>query len=119
VTVPTDPQEATPAMTAAADDPGRVRVRNRLIALGAVVVVLGGILLWVLDRSSGPVETAVPDVVGLSVVAAQHALTHAALRVNNPGAAADATVVRQSPRAGIRVRVGSLVTLAVTGGGTG
>ncbi|HEX3907160.1 MAG TPA: PASTA domain-containing protein [Mycobacteriales bacterium] len=97
-------------------DLDRRRVRNRLIAIGAAVVLVGVGLLVVLGRHTGQT---VPDVRGdtfPAAAAALHAKGFAATeRLVAPRAGQPAgQVVSQSPGAGNRVHAGSTITVVVT-----
>jgi hypothetical protein len=97
-------------------DLDRRRVRNRLIAIGAAVVLVGVGLLVVLGRHTGQT---VPDVRGdtfPAAAAALHAKGFAATeRLVAPRAGQPAgQVVSQSPGAGNRVHAGSMITVVVT-----
>jgi hypothetical protein len=96
-------------------DRSRRRVRNRLIAIGAAVVLVGVALLVVLGRHTGQT---VPDVRGdtyADATSALHAKGFAATeRLVDPRAGQPAgRVVSQSPGAGNRVHAGSTITLVV------
>jgi serine/threonine protein kinase len=93
----------------------RTRVRNKLMALGAIVVVFGAALLWFIGR--GGSDGTVPNVVDLPVPQAQSELIQDGFR----GVASDSTgtVSSQSPQAGSQLKRGSTVTLTVSGGGGG
>ncbi|HWA66387.1 MAG TPA: PASTA domain-containing protein [Mycobacteriales bacterium] len=103
------------------DEAERKRVRNRLIALAAIVVLGGVVLLRIVGAGAG--QTAVPSVVGISFEEAQHDLNEDGLRANEtittgrPGT--DGTVIAQDPPAGQRVKVGSVVQLTVVALGSG
>ncbi|MGN6472121.1 MAG: PASTA domain-containing protein [Mycobacteriales bacterium] len=101
------------------DEDERKRVRNRLIALGAIVVIGGGVLLRIF--SSGAGEATVPSVVGLPYVQAQHQLNEVGLRVSETFTTGPlgtlGTVIAQDPAAGTRTKVGSLVALTVAASG--
>jgi hypothetical protein len=103
------------------DEAERKRVRNRLIALGAIVVIGGGILLRIFTAGAG--ETAVPGVVGIPYVEALHEVNQAGLRGNEtvttgrPGE--EGTVIAQDPVAGQQAKVGSVVRLTVAQIGPG
>jgi hypothetical protein len=96
----------------------RKRVRNRLIALGAIVVVFGGALMFFVGQGGG--EVTVPYVVGLQLGQAQLELTSAGLRdtqvVTTLGSDSGGTVVSESPQPGVRVKAGSIVTLTISAG---
>lgn len=96
----------------------RKRVRNRLIALGAIVVIGGAILLRFVGQGGGDVT--VPDVVGLPLDQAQITLTSAGLRdtqsVVAGGTDSGGTVAAESPAAGTRVKAGTTVTLTLAAG---
>ena len=97
-------------------DLGRRRVRNRLIAVGAAVVLVGVGVLALLSRHTGQ---PVPDVRGDTYATAAsvlHAKGFAATeRMVDPRAGQLAgQVVAQSPGAGARVHAGSTITLVVT-----
>jgi hypothetical protein len=96
-------------------DRSRRRVRNRLIAVGAAVVLIGVGVLVVLGRHTGQT---VPDVRGDSyagAASALHAKGFAATeRLVSPRAGQPAgRVVSQSPGAGNRVHAGSTITVVV------
>jgi serine/threonine protein kinase len=99
----------------------RKRVRNRLITLGAIVVIFGGALMFLVGRGGGDVT--VPYVIGLPLGQAQLSITSTGLRdtqvVAASGADSGGTVVSESPSAGERVKAGSLVTLTISNGSTG
>jgi tRNA A-37 threonylcarbamoyl transferase component Bud32 len=96
----------------------RKRVRNRLIALGAIVVVFGGALMFLIGRGGG--EVSVPYVVGLPLSQAQIELTSAGLRdtqaVALTGNDSGGTVIAESPAAGVRVKAGSVIRLTISAG---
>jgi hypothetical protein len=118
---PLTPSDATPK--SAADETGgprydedeRKRVRNRLIALGAIVVIGGAALLRIF--SSGAGQATVPSVIGLPYVQAQHQLNEVGLRASETFTtgplATEGTVIAQDPQGGRRVKVGTLVNLTV------
>jgi serine/threonine-protein kinase len=97
------------------DEDERKRVRNRLIALGAIVVLGGAALLRIF--SSGAGQTSVPSVIGESYVQAQHELNEIGLRtsetITTGPTGSEGTVLAQSPHGGQRVKVGSVVSLTV------
>ncbi len=97
------------------DDDERKRVRNRLIALGAIVVIGGAALLRIF--SSGAGQTTVPSVIGLPYVEAQHQLNEVGLRVSATFTTGpletQGTVRFEDPQGGSRVKVGTLVHLTV------
>jgi serine/threonine protein kinase len=101
-----------------ADEASRRLVRNRLIALGAIVVLGGSALLYFVQ---GGGEVTVPYVIGLPLNQAQIDLTSAGLRdaqVYTPATiGSGGTVVSETPPAGVRVKAGSLVTLTISGSG--
>jgi hypothetical protein len=121
--LPDHEAQRTPASApepAGYDDAERRRVRNRLIALGAIVVVGGAILLFMFGRGGG--QTTVPDVVGLPYVQALHELNSEGLRGDETvttGPIGSLGLVRaQYPPGGERVKIGSLVELTVVTSGT-
>jgi serine/threonine protein kinase len=97
------------------DEDERKRVRNRLIALGAIVVIGGAALLRIF--SSGAGQATVPSVIGLPYVQAQHQLNEVGLRASETFTTGpldtEGTVIGQSPQGGSRVKVGTLVNLTV------
>jgi hypothetical protein len=111
-------QPAAPAY----DDHERRRVRNRLLATGAVVVLLGLVALKLL-AGGGTRQVTVPAVVGQpypTAVAALHRADLAAReRPVTDQARPTGTVVAQSPAVGARRRAGTVVTLDVAAGGSG
>jgi hypothetical protein len=96
----------------------RKRVRNRLIALAAIVVIGGAILLRFIGQGGG--EVTVPDVVGVPLDQAQITLTSAGLRdtqsVAAGGTDSGGTVAAESPAAGTRVKAGTTITLTLGAG---
>jgi serine/threonine protein kinase len=102
------------------DEDERKRVRNRLIALGVIVVLGGAALLRIFTAGAG--ETSVPGVVGVPYVEAIHDLNEQGLRGNEtfttgrPGS--EGTVIQQDPTAGQRVKVGAVVNLTVSAVGS-
>jgi hypothetical protein len=122
VTIPSRqlPRETTPrrdvpaAATTTAVDPEQRRVRNRLIGVGAVVVLVGLVLL----KACGGGGQQVPDVTGTSYAAAVQALhAHGFLARERIRPAAGGqrigTVVAESPSADSRPRAGTTITLTV------
>ncbi|HVS68785.1 MAG TPA: PASTA domain-containing protein [Mycobacteriales bacterium] len=97
------------------DDAERKRVRNRLIALGAIVVLGGAALLRIFASGGG--QATVPGVVGIPYVQAQHELNDVGFRTNEtetPGPVGSVgTVIAQDPPAGTRAKVGTLIQLTV------
>ncbi len=97
------------------DDEERKRVRNRLIALGAIVVIGGAVLLRILNSGAG--QATVPSVVGLPYVQAQHQLNEVGFRASETlttgPAGSVGTVIAQDPPGGTRAKVGTLVHLTV------
>ena len=97
------------------DEEERKQVRNRLIALGAIVVLGGAALLRIFNSGAG--ETSVPSVIGEPYVQAQHELNEVGLRttetITSGPVGTEGTVVAQTPHGGQRVKIGSLVTLTV------
>jgi hypothetical protein len=96
-------------------DEERKRVRNRLIALGAIVVIGGAILLRIF--SSGAGQATVPSVVGLPFAQAQTQLNEVGLRASETlttgPVGSIGTVVAQDPPGGTRTKVGGIVHLTV------
>ena len=96
-------------------DEERRRVRNRLIALGAIVVIGGAILLRIFTSGAG--QATVPSVVGLPYVQAQHQLNEIGLRasesVTTGPVGSIGTVIAQDPPGGTRTKVGAVVHLTV------
>jgi hypothetical protein len=108
----------TPGAAPRYDEAERKMVRNRLITLGAIVVIGGGVLLRFVGEGGGDVT--VPDVVGLPLDQAQITLTTDGLRdtqnvVTGP-TDSGGTVAAESPIAGSRVKAGSTVTLTISEG---
>jgi hypothetical protein len=95
------------------NDAERTRVRNKLIALGVIVVVFGAALLWIIGR--GGSDGTVPDVVDLPVPQAQSDLIQQGFR--GDASQPTGTVTAESPPAGTQLKRGSTVTLTVSGGG--
>ncbi|HVT63943.1 MAG TPA: PASTA domain-containing protein [Mycobacteriales bacterium] len=93
----------------------RKRVRNRLVALGAIVVIGGAILLRIF--SSGAGQATVPPVVGLPFTQAQHQLNEVGLRASETlttgPVGSIGTVIAQDPPGGTRAKVGGVVHLTV------
>jgi tRNA A-37 threonylcarbamoyl transferase component Bud32 len=100
------------------DEAQRKMVRNRLIILGAIVVIGGGILLRFVGEGGG--EVPVPSVVGLPINQAKLDLTSAGLRSSDTlttgSKDSGGTVVAQSPTAGQEVKAGSTIALTVSTG---
>jgi eukaryotic-like serine/threonine-protein kinase len=99
------------------DEAQRRRVRNVLVAIGAVVVLAGFLLL----RSCGPASTVVvPGVVGKGYSAAAALLDksrlHVARHTVHDSTHPAGMVLRQSPRPRSKVDDGSTVTLTVASG---
>jgi hypothetical protein len=96
-------------------DEERKRVRNRLIALGAIVVIGGAILLRIFASGAG--QTTVPRVVGLPFAQAQQQLNEVGLRatetITTGTVGSVGTVIAQDPPGGTRTKVGTLVHLTV------
>jgi beta-lactam-binding protein with PASTA domain len=94
----------------------RKRVRNRLIALGAIVVIGGAILLRIF--SSGAGQATVPAVTGLPFAQAQHQLNEVGLRASETlttgPVGSIGTVIAQDPPGGTRAKVGAVVHLTVS-----
>lgn len=94
------------------------RVRNRLIALGAIVVLGGAALLRIFG--SGAAQVTVPDVRGLQYPVAQHELIEVGLRTSETTTSGSldsvGTVKFQDPAPGTRTKVGALVDLTVVTG---
>ncbi|HVW80097.1 MAG TPA: PASTA domain-containing protein [Mycobacteriales bacterium] len=103
------------------DETERKRVRNRLIALGAIVVLGGAVLLRIFSAGAG--HTAVPDVVGIPYVEAQHDLNEVGLRgsetITTGPTGTEGTVIAQDPVSGQQAKVGSVVRLTVSALGPG
>jgi serine/threonine protein kinase len=101
------------------DDEERKRVRNRLIALGVIVVLGGAALLRIFTAGSG--ETSVPSVIGEPYVQAQHDLNEVGLRgsetVTTGPAGTEGTVIAQDPGSGQQAKVGSVVAITVAATG--
>ena len=97
------------------DEEERKRVRNRFIALGAIVVIGGAILLRII--SSGAGQATVPSVTGLPWPQAQHQLNEVGFRASETvtigPSGSVGTVVAQDPAAGTRTKVGAVVHLTV------
>jgi hypothetical protein len=93
----------------------RKRVRNRLIALGAIVVVGGAILLRIFASGAG--QATVPRVVGLPFSQAQQQLNEAGFRAGETlttgPAGSVGTVIAQDPPGGTSAKVGGVVHLTV------
>jgi hypothetical protein len=93
----------------------RKHVRNRLIALGAIVVIGGAILMRIFTAGAG--QATVPPVVGLPFVQAQQQLNEVGLRADETlttgPVGSIGTVIAQDPPGGARARVGDLVHLTV------
>jgi hypothetical protein len=106
-----------PSRTTAADapiDPEQRRVRNRFIAIGTVVVLVGLVLL----KACGGGGQAVPDVTGdtyRGAVSALHAHGFVARERTVPAKAGQrvGTVVSEFPAAGSRPRAGTTITVTV------
>ena len=100
-------------------DEERKRVRNRLIALAAIVVLGGGALLRIFTAGAG--HTSVPNVIGEPWPQAQHDLNEVGLRGNETlttgPAGTEGTVIAQDPPAGQRAKVGAVVQLTVATSG--
>lgn len=111
---PVEDEPATGERRTWYDEDERKRVRNGLIAIGAIVVIAGAALLFVVNRSGGPTSATVPYVVGETLNEAQKELTQAVLRVTENITDPSAYVTGQSPAGGTRVKVGTLVTLTVS-----
>jgi hypothetical protein len=122
VTTPTRQAAPAPATTragtppAGADpvDPEQRRVRNRFIAVGAVVVLVGLVLL----KACGGGGQRVPNVTGdtySTAVSALHAHGFTARERTRAatGGQRVRTVVGQDPAAGTRPRAGTTITLTV------
>jgi PASTA domain len=95
-------------------DPEQRRVRNRFIAIGAVVVLVGLVLL----KACGGGGQAVPDVTGDSYSRAAstlHADGFVARKRTAPAKAGQrvGTVVAEFPAAGSRPRAGTTITVTV------
>jgi hypothetical protein len=112
------PVVAVPGTAAATDHPGidreQRRVRNRFIVIGAVVVLVGLVLL----KTCGGGGQAVPDVRGDTYPAAVmslHAHGFGARERTAPKPAGQrvGTVIGQDPPAGARPRAGTTITLTV------
>jgi hypothetical protein len=103
-----------PPTAAAPADPEQRRVRNRFIAVGAVVVLVGLVLL----KACGGGGQAVPDVTGDTYRGANstlHAHGFVARERTAPVKAGQrvGTVVAEFPAAGSRPRAGSTITVTV------
>jgi serine/threonine-protein kinase len=101
------------------DDRQRKRVRNSFIATGAVVVLVGFLLLH--SCANGGVDTAVvPRLVGDTYRDAAHTLHTRGFDVRRVGVprgdAAPGTVVGQSAKRGTELAAGAIVTLHVSTG---
>lgn len=107
----TDPEPPRPWY----DEDERKRVRNRLIALGAIVVIGGVVLLRIFGSGAG--QTSVPNVIGVPYVQALHDLNEQGLRGNETittgPVGSEGTVIAQDPSAGQQEKVGSVVDLTV------
>lgn len=111
---PTTPSEPAPAERRPwYDEAERKRVRNGLIAIGTIVVLAGGLLLWLIDRGGGPTQQTVPTVIGLTLTQAQNQLTGDTLRVTENITDPNGVVTAQTPPGGTEVKVGTLVTLTI------
>jgi hypothetical protein len=107
----------SPRPTAAAGspvDPEQRRVRNRFITIGAVVVLVGLVLL----KACGGGNQAVPDVTGdtyTGAVSTLHAHGFAARERTVPARAGQrvGTVISEFPAAGSRPRAGTTITVTV------
>jgi hypothetical protein len=110
-----EPTQPTQPTVDAAVDPDQRRVRNRFIAVGAAVVLLGLVLLKACGGSAG--ET-VPHLTGDTYAVAKSALHAHGLAVRErlvsgkPGQPAG-LVIGQSSAAGTRLHAGTVVTLTV------
>jgi eukaryotic-like serine/threonine-protein kinase len=89
-----------------------------LALLLIAAVAIGGYLLY--DRSRGPAQATVPDVVGTDQAAAIRALEAQGFRTRSVSRTssdqAKGTVIRTDPAANAKADKGSLVTLVVSGG---
>ena len=99
-----------------AERSGQRRVRNRMIAVGAVVVLVGGLLLWLLT----PGRAQLPDVTKMQVAKARTVLENADLHVATK-TVHDAShpagfVLEEQPAAGSSVDKGGTVHLLVASG---
>lgn len=119
--VPVSAPGPAPDEASSRPDRERRRMRNRLILVGAIAVIGGGLLLRFVGEGGGQVT--VPSVVHLPATAAARQLTTAGLKtheqlLDGAVAAASGTVQSQSPHAGERVRAGSTVTITISGSGS-
>jgi hypothetical protein len=110
---PAVPRTETPAAATPAD-PEQRRVRNRFIAVGAVVVLVGLVLL----KACGGGGQQIPDVRGdtySAAVTSLHAHGFVARERTAPatGRQRVGTVVAEDPAAGTRPRAGTTITLTV------
>ncbi|HWC35621.1 MAG TPA: PASTA domain-containing protein [Mycobacteriales bacterium] len=116
-----DAADAEPARRPWYDEAERKRVRNRLIALGAIVVIGGAALLRIF--SSGAGQATVPSVIGLPFAQAQHQLNEVGFRANETlttgPVGSVGTVIAQDPPGGTRTKVGTLIQLTVATSETG
>jgi len=96
--------------------PGQRRVRNRMIAAGAVVVLIGGLLLWLLT----PARAELPDVTNIPVAKARSALTaagmHVTTKTQHDAGHPAGVVIWQQPAPHTTVDKGSTVTLVLASG---
>jgi hypothetical protein len=112
---PAPPRPETPRATDAPVDREQRRVRNRFIAVGAVVVLVGLVLL----KACGGGGQQVPDVTGDSYTAAvsslhAHGFTARERTRAATGSQRVGTVVAEDPAPGTRPRAGTTITLTVT-----
>jgi hypothetical protein len=109
----------TASVDTAPDEVSRRRVRNRLIAVGAAVVIVGVVLLRLVGGHSA--QATVPSVTGRLYPAAVTRLHSAGLvaaeRLVNNHALPAGTVTAQSVPPGRSVKAGSTVTLTVAAAG--
>jgi hypothetical protein len=118
VTIPATqaaPRTETPAAVSGRSvDPEQRRVRNRFLAIGAVVVLVGLVLL----KACGGGGQQVPDVRGdtySAAVTSLHAHGFVARKRTAPatGRQRVGTVIAEDPAAGTRPRAGTTITLTV------
>jgi serine/threonine protein kinase len=112
---PLSAMDETPDAEPRYDQADRRRVRNKLIALGAIVVVFGAALIFFIGQGGG--HGTVPNVVNLPLPQAQDDLIQQGFHDNQTTVVGSqnsaGTVVSQSPPAGVRAKLGSTVTLTI------